>query len=126
MDSEKEEGQCHSGAVDSEKRKHPRFSVDFPVEYYKIGSIIKHDGKAMNASQGGLLLHLSESLPIGVYLRLNLLLFSGSRSRSVETISAVTWTDFHSDEGWKGFRTGVRFCSTLPEDMKNFLFGLSH
>ena len=37
-----------------EKKKHPRFSVDLPVEYYKLGSMVKHEGKAMNASLFGL------------------------------------------------------------------------
>ena len=121
------EGPGH-GTVNFEKRKHPRFSVDLPVEYYKLGSLVKHDGKAMNASQGGLLLYFSEPLQIGQYLRLKLFLPSGFRSSTIETLAEVAWTDIHLDEGWGDYRTGVRFFDTSPEGMsklKKFLLMLS-
>jgi len=56
METEAQKNQPHYETVNVEKRKHQRFSVDLPVEYYKLGSLVKHDGKAMKASQGGLLL----------------------------------------------------------------------
>jgi hypothetical protein len=62
METEGQKNQPRHGTVNFEKRKHPRFSVDLPVEYYKLGSLVKHDGKAMNASQGGFLLYFSEPL----------------------------------------------------------------
>jgi hypothetical protein len=116
------------GTVNFEKRKHPRFSVDLPVEYYKLGSPVKHDGKAMNASQGGLLLYFLEPLQIGQYLRLKLFLSSGSTLNAIETIAEVAWTDIHLDEGGD-YRTGVKFFDTSPKDtskLKNFLLSLSH
>ena len=128
METEGQEPQARYGTVNFEKRKHPRFSVDLPVEYYKIGSPIKHTGQVMNASQGGLLLYFSEPLQIGQYLRLKLFLSSGSILSAIETISEVVWTDIHFGEGWGDYRTGVRFFDISPEDMsklKNFLLSLS-
>jgi c-di-GMP-binding flagellar brake protein YcgR len=128
METEGEKNQPLHGTVNFEKRKHPRFSVDLPVEYYKLGSLIKHDGKAMNASQGGLLLYFSEPLEIGQHLRLKLFLSSASASSAIETIAEVAWRDIHLDEGWGDYRTGVRFFDTSPEDMsklKEFLLGFS-
>ena len=128
METEGEKKQPPHGSVNFEKRKYPRFSVDLPVEYYKLGSLVKHDGKAMNASQGGLLLYFSEPLEIGQYLRLKLFLSSDSTLSAIETITEVAWTDIHLDEGGD-YRTGVRFLDTSPEDMsklKNFLLSLSH
>ncbi len=78
----------------------------------------------MNASQGGLLLYFSESLPIGLYLRLKLLLPSGSKLSGIETIAEVAWTE----EGGGDCRTGVRFFETSPKDMgklKKYLRALS-
>jgi hypothetical protein len=127
METEGQKNQPRHGTVNFEKRKHPRFSVDFPVEYYKLGSPIKHDGKAMNASQGGLLLYFSEPLQIGQYLRLKLFLSSGSTLNAIETIAGVAWTDIHLGEGWGDYRTGVKFFDTSPEDMsklKKFLLRL--
>ena len=130
MQTEGEKHQpCH-GTVNFEKRKHPRFSVDLPVEYYKIGSPVKHNGRAMNASQAGLLLYFSEPLQIGQYLSLKLFLSSGLRLSAIETIAGVVWTDIHLDEGWGDYnRTGVRFFDTLPENMSKLmkvLLSLSH
>ena len=111
-----------------DKREHPRFSVDLPVEYYKMGSIVKYNGRAMNASQGGLLLHFSEPLQIGQYLRLKLILSSGFRSNAIETIAEVTWINIQLGEGEKHYRSGVRFINISPEDvtkLKNFSANLS-
>ena len=102
--------------------------MDLPVEYYNLGSPVKHDGKAMNASQGGLLLYFSEPLQIGQYLKLKLFLSSGSTLSAIETIAEVVWTDIHLDEGWGDYRTGVRFSDISPEDiskLEKFLRDLS-
>ena len=128
MKTETQETQFRYGTVNFEKRKHPRFSVDLPVEYSKIGSPVKYNGRATNASQGGLLLYFSEPLEIGQYLRLKLFLSSGSTLSAVETMVEVAWTDIHLGEGWGDYRTGVRFCDTSPEEMnklKKFLLDLS-
>ncbi len=128
METEKHENQLHYGKVNFEKRRQPRFFVDLPVEYQKLGSIIKHDGKAMNASQGGLLLYSSEPLQIGQYLNLKLFFSAGSALTAIDIVVEVTWIDIRVDEGWGDYRTGVRFFDILPEDMgklKEFLLGLS-
>ena len=128
METEGQKKQPRYGTVNFEKRKHPRFSVDLPVEYYKLGSLVKHNGKAMNTSQGGLLVYFSEPLQIGQYLRLKLFLSSGSKLGAIEPIAEVVWTDILLDEGGGDYRTGVRFYDISPEDMrklKKFMLGLS-
>ncbi len=128
METEGRENKTHYGTVNFEKRKHPRFFVDLPVEYYKLGSLLKHDGKATNASQGGLLLYSSEPLQIGQYLKLKLFFSSGSTLTAIEMVGEVAWIDIHLGEGWGDYRSGVRFFDISPEDMgklKEFLLGLS-
>ena len=128
METEGHKNQPRHGAVNFEKRKHPRFSVDLPVEYCKLGSPLKHNGRAMNASQGGLLLYFSEPLQIGQYIMLKLFLSSDSTLSAIETITEVAWTEIHLDEGGT-YRTGGRFVDTSPKEMsklKNFLLSLSH
>jgi len=128
METERQKNHLHYGTVNFEKRKHPRFFLDLPVEYYKLGSLVKHEGKAMNASQGGLLLYSSELLQIGQYLKLKLFFSSGSTLTAIEMVAEVAWVDIHLGEGWGDYRTGVRFFDISPEDMrklKEFLLGLS-
>jgi c-di-GMP-binding flagellar brake protein YcgR len=109
--------------VDSERRRHPRFSVDLPIEYWKTSDLRSHPSRALNVSEGGLLIHLSEQLEIGQKLRLNLFISSSPALNPVEALVQVVWKDIHlAEEG--GYRTGVRFVDISWKDMeelKNFL-----
>jgi c-di-GMP-binding flagellar brake protein YcgR len=113
--------------VNFEKRKHPRFSVDLPVEYSRA-DLSADQGRAMNASEGGLLLYLSELIGIGNRLRLKLFFTMGSELNAIETLVEVVWVDVHLGEDWGDYRTGVRFVEISTEDMgklKSFLRSLS-
>ena len=115
------------GTVNFEKRKHPRFSVDLPVEYGRADVSVKQ-GHAMNASEGGLLLYLPEQMEIGKHLRLKLFFTMGSELHAVETLVEVVWKDIHLGKDCGDYRTGVRFVEISTEDMSNlneFLKNLS-
>ena len=115
------------GTVNFEKRKHPRFSVDLPVEYSRA-DVAADQGRAMNASEGGLLLYVPELLGIGSHLRLKLFFTMGSELNTIETRAEVVWVDVHLGKDWGDYRTGVRFVEISAEDMgklKSFLRSLS-
>jgi len=115
------------GTFNFERRKHPRFNIDLPVEYYQIDSTSHHNGRAMNASEGGLLLYLPEQMETGQYLRLKLFFSSGSELNAAEMLVKVAWVEFHLEKDLGDYRTGVRFIDISPEDMsrlKNFLRSL--
>jgi c-di-GMP-binding flagellar brake protein YcgR len=115
------------GTVNFERRKHPRFNIDLPVEYYQIDSTTHHNGRAINASEIGLLLYLPEQIEIDQYLRLKLFFTSGSELNTTEMLVKVVWVDIHLEKDWGDYRTGVRFIDISPEDMtklKNFLKSL--
>jgi len=116
------------GAVNLEKRRHPRFSVDLPIEYYRIDSSIGHTGRAFNASEGGLLLYLTEQVEIGQHLKSNFSFTSGSEINSIEMLAEVAWIDIDLGEVWGDYRCGVKFIDISQEAMnnlKNFLRSLS-
>jgi hypothetical protein len=115
------------GTVNFEKRKHPRFSVDLPVEYSRT-DLLADQGRAMNASEGGLLLYLPEQIGIGNHLRLKLFFTMGSELNAIETLVEVVWVDVHLGKDWGDHRTGVSFVEISAEDMgklKSFLRSLS-
>jgi len=115
------------GIVNFEKRKNPRFNVDLPVEYARSSVFVKH-GRAVNISEGGLLLYLPEQMKIGQQLVLKLFFPSGTALETVETVAQVVWTDIYLAEDWGDYRTGVCFADISPEDLDkliNFLRGLS-
>ena len=115
------------GTVNFEKRKHPRFSVDLPVEYSRAELSVDH-GRAMNASEGGLLLYLPELIGMGTHLRLKLFFTMGSELNAIDTLVEVVWVDVHLGKDWGDYRTGVRFVEISTEDvgkLKSFLKSLS-
>jgi len=124
---EEKETKPRYGTVNFEKRNYPRFNIDLPVEYSRTDLFIKH-GRAINASEGGLLLYLPEQMEIGQPLRLKLFLTSGFELNAIETLVEVVWMDIHLGKDWGDYRTGVRFVEISMEDMgklKNFLRSLS-
>lgn len=72
METEEEKTKHRVGIVNLERRSFPRFSVDLPVEYYRINSTLSQTGRVVNVSEGGLLVYFPEQMEIGQHLRLKL------------------------------------------------------
>ena len=116
------------GIVNFEKRGHPRFNVDLPIEYYQINSPIIQTGRAINASEGGLLVYLPEKMEIGQHLRLKLFFVSGSELNTIEMLTEVVWRDIHLGKNGGDYRSGVKFVDISTKDLnrlKDFLVSLS-
>jgi hypothetical protein len=110
--------------IDSEKRKYPRFNVDLPIKYSRSSLFSKY-ARAVNASEGGLLLHLPEEFGVGQQLALKLFFPSCADSNIIEMVVQVVWMDVRLRKDWAwDYQTGVRFVDISPEYMailKNFL-----
>lgn len=107
-----------------ERRRYPRFNVELPVKYRGNNLFFKH-ARAVNVSEGGLLVHLPEEIEINQTLSLQLFFPSRSHLYNLETSVRVVWKDIHmsKDLAWD-YRTGVKFLDTPPEDiceLKSFL-----
>ncbi len=115
------------GRVTSEKRKHPRVNIDLPLKYSRTNLIFKY-GRAVNASQGGLLVYLPEEMGIGQRLGLKIFVPSRSEFNTLETSVQVVWKDVRLRKDWTwDYRTGVKFVDVSPEHMnelKNFLVNI--
>jgi hypothetical protein len=111
-----------------EKRKYPRFEVDLPIKYSRSSLFFKY-ARAVNASEGGLLLQLPEELGIGQKLSLKLFFPSYADSNIIETAVKVVWLDVRLRKDWAwDYQTGVRFVNISPENMavlKSYLTDLS-
>jgi len=125
---EQKEKKLHYGIVNFERRKHPRFNIDLPIEYSLLPSPVSHPGRVLNAGEGGLLVYLSEKVEISQLLQLKLFFPSGSELNGVELIAEVVWMDIHLGKDWGDYRCGLRFVDIFPEDLnklKRFLRSLS-
>lgn len=87
------------GIVNLERRNHRRFNIDLPIEFYQIHSPISYSGRAVNASEGGLLVYFPEQTEVGQHLRLKLFFVSGSGLNSIEMLTEVAWKDIHLGKG---------------------------
>ena len=114
-------------SLSSEKRRFPRFNVDLPVKYSRANLIFKY-GRAVNASQGGLLIYLPEEMGIGQRLGLRIFFPSRSEFNAFETFVQVVWKDVHLRKDWTwDYRTGVKFVDVSPDHMtelKKFLVNI--
>jgi c-di-GMP-binding flagellar brake protein YcgR len=116
------------GILNLERRKHPRFSIDLPVEYERVDSSVYLKGRAIDASEGGLLIVLPERVEIGRHLRLKLFLSVGLDLETVEALTQVVWVEMCSPEKKGDFRSGVKLIDISGEDLrklKEFLEGLA-
>ncbi|OGP76593.1 MAG: hypothetical protein A2V86_02050 [Deltaproteobacteria bacterium RBG_16_49_23] len=123
------EGKPRIGIVNIERRKYPRFSIDLPIEYHRVQSTVIHTGRALNASEGGLLIYLPEKMEMGQQLSLRLFFHSGSSMNTIEMTGEVMWIDIHLDMNWGDYRTGLKLIDISPEDLerlKDFLLSLTN
>ena len=105
---------------DFEKRKHPRFLLNLPIEYYHMDdSPIGYSGHSINASEGGLLIFLHERLKAGQHLNLKIFYYSGSNLLTIETTVQVMWVDELSGKGGE-WPHGVKFVSITQQDLQQF------
>jgi c-di-GMP-binding flagellar brake protein YcgR len=115
------------GTVNFEKRRHPRFTVDLPIEYRRRDLVDKYV-RVINASESGLSIYLSEQMEVGQYLRTKLFFPFGSELNFIELVTQVVWTDVQPGKDWGDYRAGVRFVDISPADLsylKNYLGSLS-
>ena len=127
MEAEEKDTKPRTGVVNFERRKYPRFSVDLPIEYYRIDSSISHIGRGLNVGEGGLLIYFPEEMDVSQYLRLKLFLPLGSELNTIEVLAEVVWMDIHLGKGGD-YRCGANFIDISPEDrrkLKNYLMSLS-
>ncbi|HMK77166.1 MAG TPA: PilZ domain-containing protein [Thermodesulfobacteriota bacterium] len=127
MREEEKKNRPRYGTVNFEKRKHPRFDVDLPIEYVRTG-LVANCGEALNASEGGLLVYFPEEMEVGQHLSLKLFFSSGSELTTIETLVQVVWTDIHLGQDRQDYRAGLKFADISPGDLemlRNFLRSLS-
>jgi c-di-GMP-binding flagellar brake protein YcgR len=118
------------GVTNFEKRRYPRFSAGLPIEYWQIDKSRSRPGQAIDVSEGGLLLQLSEPLKIGQAVGLTLFITSGPDLDIIEAVAQVevVWQDTLAGEDG-AYRVGVKFVDISPEDMdklKNLLNTLTN
>lgn len=124
---ERQERKPRIGIANLERRKYPRFSIDLPIEYHTLDSQEVRTGRALNASEGGLLVYLPEKMKIGHQLALKLFFHHDGRMNVIEMIGEVVWIDLHLEMNWGDYRTGLKLVDISSENqqrLKEFIHSL--
>ena len=107
-----------------ERRRYPRFPIDFPVEYWRIDISKSRPGRTGDISEGGVLLYLPEKIAVGQNIGVKILIGPELESKFIEALGQVTWNDSHF--GKKDFyhRIGLKFLDISAEKMEELINSL--
>ena len=117
MEKDQKEPRRRIGILDLERRKHPRFKINLPLDYYRVDTPASQTGRTENASEGGLEIYFPEKMQIGERLKLRLF-FSSSKEdlKAIEVFAEVVWIDILAGDG--EYRSGVKFVDISQDDLQ--------
>ena len=108
----------------SERRKHPRFNLELPLDYFQIDNKENYGGIVANASELGILVYLPEKMEIGTTLSTEIFYAKGLELDSIKAIGKVVWADLPARKTWGEHRYGLQFQSIDKQNLsklKNLL-----
>ena len=111
------ESQSVKGTVLIERRRHPRISVELPLDYSIWEAERNRGGMVADASEGGLLVYLTERIPIGTQLKVEIPFLRGWESTSIRGIAKIVWSDLAARNSFGEFRYGLQFQSFYAGDL---------
>jgi c-di-GMP-binding flagellar brake protein YcgR len=106
------------GLLVVERRKHPRISVELPMDYSLVDHKENHGGLVVNISEGGLLVYLPEALQIGTLLKIEILFVKGTELNSIKGFAKIAWSDLAMKTISNENRYGLEFQSFIEGDLE--------
>jgi hypothetical protein len=91
-----------------ERRKHPRFNVELPLDY-SIENKDHYGGVAVNASRGGLIVYLPVAIVVGTSLNIEIIFVKGFELNSIKVRAKVIWSNLAPKVIWGEYRYGLEF-----------------
>ena len=99
------------GIVAIERRRHPRFNLELPLDYFRIHDKENYGGIVANASQVGILVYLPERMEMGTMLKTEIFYAKGLELDSIKAVGKVVWADLPARKTWGEHRYGLQFTS---------------
>jgi hypothetical protein len=111
------------GSFDNrERRTHPRFIIDLPLEYGDGDGSCLRGGIVVNASEGGFLIETVRDIPVGTGLNIAVLFPKGFELTNFKVVAKIVRKepyckeDMKGNQCWKGYQYGLEFIQILEED----------
>ena len=105
-----------------ERRSHPRFIVDLPLEYRDVSDSCLRGAIVVNVSDGGVLIESPRDIPVGTELNITVLFPKGFRLDDLRVVTKIVRKepylkeDWQGNQYWKGYRYGLEFIQISDED----------
>ena len=100
-----------------ERRRYSRFPIDFPVDYYCQDGARSFVGKAVNASEGGLMVCFEESMNLGTRLVVSMVFNLGYQLTEIKARCQVIWKDVGLVSDFRGYQYGLKFLEIDEDDI---------
>lgn len=119
--NEKIQSQKKTGVLTVERRRHPRYSVEFPLDYSFVEGKETYGGIVANASEGGLLVYLPQRIELGTLLKIEILYVQGLEFNTIKAIAKIVWSDLASKMSWGEYRYGLQFIHIEEQDYNRLI-----
>jgi hypothetical protein len=101
-----------------EKRKSPRFCMDFPLEYRVLDAPDAYGGIVVDGSEIGLRIHSIKNMPVGTRLNIAVMFPQEFQMTNFEVTAEIIWKDIYVTENWNGFQYGLKFVLIREDDLR--------
>ena len=101
-----------------DRRNHPRFGLDLPVEYQALGTLKAFGGIAIDGSEEGLLIFSTKEMFVGAMLKITVFFPAGYALDSLEVTAKITRREACLREAGKGYEYGLRIVRVGKEDLQ--------
>ncbi|NWF92028.1 MAG: PilZ domain-containing protein [Syntrophaceae bacterium] len=109
------------GVLAVERRRHPRFSIELPLDYCRVDEKDLYGGIVANAGEGGILVYLPERMEIGAALRIEIFYAMGFQLDTIKAIAKVVWSDLATRGNLGEHRYGLEFQYIEEKDFQKLL-----
>ena len=99
-----------------ERRKHPRVTLDLPLEYRVANISNAHGALVVNGSEMGLLMESVKKILIGTNLEIVVLFPKEYELADFEVSAQIVWEEPYWKEAWDVYRYGLKFVSITAHD----------
>jgi hypothetical protein len=101
-----------------EKRKSPRYYMDFPLDYRVANTPDAYGGLVADGSEIGLRIYSVRDIPVGSKLNISVIFPKGFQMTNFEVVAEIVWKDLYFKEDWNGYQYGLKFIQIEEEDLR--------
>jgi PilZ domain len=99
-----------------DRRKHPRVSMDLPLEYLANLDSRARGGIVVDASETGFLIYSTHDIPVGTNLKIDVLFPKGYELANFGVFAKIIWKKVDVGERANTYQYGLTFIQILQED----------